>query len=153
MLSRSQLATFNLEEARTLRASGQTYRQIKRRLGLSPAQLGLIRKTLSREKAGNTRLLRAMPDATDRDRPVGHSALPAGLRKQLISAGYRTLGDVADRLGDPDLPGLEAMPGIGPHRATLVKRLLEHYALLPGTDDLQSAVEALFPDLAEPRDD
>jgi hypothetical protein len=152
MLSRSQLATLNLEDARTLRASGQSYRQIKRQLGLTSAQIGLIRRTLSREKAGNTRLLRTTPDATDRDLPVGRSALPAGLRKQLAASGYRTLGDLADRLGDPDLPGLEAMPGIGPHRAALVKRLLDHYGLLPGADDLQRAIEALFPDFAEPRD-
>lgn len=148
MLSRSQLATLNLEEARTLRASGQTYRQIKRQLGLTPGQLGHIRRTLSREKAGNTRLRRASPNATDRDLPVGHSALPKGLRKQLVASGYRTLGDLADRLGDPDIPGLEAMPGIGPHRAALVKRLLDQYGLLAGTDDLQKAVEALFPDFA-----
>jgi hypothetical protein len=152
MLSRSQLATLNLEEARTLRASGQTYRQIKRQLGLTPAQLGHIRRTLSREKAGGTLLRRARPNATDRDLPVGRSVLPAGLRRQLASSGYRTLGDLADRLGDPDLPSLEAMPGIGPHRVALVKRLLDHYGLLPGTDDLQRAVEALFPDFAESRD-
>lgn len=152
MLSRSQLATLNLEEARTLRASGHSYRQIKRRLELSPAQIGAIRKTLSREKAGNTRLLRTMPGATDRDRPVSQSILPPGLRKLLVAAGYRTLGDLADRVGDESLAGLEAMPGIGPHRAALVKRLLDHHGLLPGADDLQQAIEALFPDLAEPAD-
>jgi len=149
MLSRSQQAVLNLEEARALRAAGCTYRQIKRQLGLSPAQVGHIRRTLSREKAGATRLLRTTPGATDRDLPIGRSILPPGLRKQLAAAGYRTLGDLADRLADPDLPGLETMPGIGPHKAALVKRLLKHYALLDGSDDLQSEVEALFPELAE----
>jgi hypothetical protein len=152
MLSRSQQATLNLEEARALRASGCTYRQIGRQLELSSGQLGHIRRTLSREKAGSTRLLRAVPDATDRDLPVSRSVLPSGLRRQLAAAGYRTLGDLADRLSDPDLPGLKAMPGIGPHKAALVKRLLDHYALLPGTNDLRGAIEALFPDLADPRD-
>jgi len=152
MLSRLQQAALNLEEARALRASGCTYRQIKRQLGLTPGQLGHVRRTLSREKAGSTRLRRTTPGATDRDLPVGRSALPAGLRKQLTAAGYRTLGDLADRLSDPDLPRLEALPGIGPHKAEQVRRLLEHYALLAGTDDLRSAVEALFPDLAEPHD-
>jgi hypothetical protein len=152
MLSRSQQAALNLEEARALRASGCTYRQIGRRLGLSSGQLGHVRRTLSREKAGSTQLRRTMPGATDRDLPVSRSALPAGLRKQLNAAGYRTLGDLADRLCDRDLPGLEAMPGIGPHRAALVKRLLETYDLLPGSEDLRSAVEALFPELADPPD-
>jgi hypothetical protein len=143
-------AALNLEEARTLRASGASYRQIRRQLGLSAGQIGHIRRALSREKAAGTRLRRSMPDATDRDLPVGQSVLPAGLRRQLSSSGYRTLGDLADRLSDPNLPGLETMPGIGPHKAALVKRLLDHYGLLPGTDDLRGAIEALFPDFAEP---
>ncbi|AQR74471.1 hypothetical protein [Sphingomonas sp. LM7] len=142
----------NVEEARALRASGCTYRQIRRQLGLTTGQLGHVRRTLSREKAGGTRLLRTTPNATDRDLPVSRSVLPSGLRRQLTSSGYKTLGDLADRLSDPDLPGLQAMPGIGPHKAALVKRLLDHYGLLPGTDDLQGAIEALFPDFAEPRD-
>lgn len=151
MLSRSKQAVLNLEEARALRAAGRPYRQIGRALGLSSAQLCHIRRTLAREKAAGTRLLRTTPGATDRDLPVGQSALPRGLRKQLASSGYRTLGDLADRLSDPELPGLEAMPGIGPHRADLVKRLLDQYGLLAGTDDLRGAIEALFPDLADPR--
>jgi hypothetical protein len=149
MLTASEQAALNLEEARTLRAAGCSYRQIGRRLGLSSGQLGHIRRALKREKAAGTRLRRRTPDATDRDLPVLQSILPPGLRKQLATSGYRTLGDLADRLGDPALPGLEAMPGIGPHKAALVKRLLDHYGLLPGTDDLRSAIEALFPDLAD----
>ena len=152
MLSRLQQAALNLEEARVLRASGCTYRQIGRRLGLSSGQLGHIRRTLSREKAGGTRLRRTTPGATDRDLPVGRSALPAGLRKQLVPAGYRTLGDLADRLCDPELPGIEALPGIGPHKAALVKRLLDQYGLLPGTDDLRGEIERLFPEFADSRD-
>ena len=150
MLSPSQQATLNVEEARALRASGCTYRQIARQLGLSSGQLGHVRRTLSREKAGGTRLLRATPNATARDFPVSQSILPWGLRRQLTSSGYRTLGDVAERLCDPSLPGLEAMPGIGPHKAALVKRLLDHHGLLPGNDDLRNAIEQLFPDLADP---
>jgi len=150
MLTMSEQATLNLEEARSLRASGYSYRQIRRQLGLSSGQLGYIRRALSREKAAGTRLLRSMPDAIDRDLPLSQSVLPLGLRRQLASSGYRTLGDVSDRLFDPSLPGLEAMPGIGPHKAALVKRLLDHYGLLPGADDLQSAIEQLFPDFAEP---
>lgn len=150
MLSPSQQAMLNVEEARALRASGCSYRQIASQLGLSSAQLGHVRRTLSREKAGGTRLLRTTPNATDRDLPVSQSILPSGLRRQLTSAGYRTLGDLADRLCDPGRPGLEAMPGIGPHKAALVKRLLDHYGLLAGNDDLRNAIEQLFPDLADP---
>lgn len=151
MLSMPQQAALNLEEARALRASGHTYRQIRRRLGLSSSQLGHIRRALSREKAGATRLRRTRPDATDRDLPIGQSILPLGLRRKLTSSGYLTLGDVAERLLDPNRPGLESIPGIGPHRASLVKRLLDSHGLLAGTDDLQGAIEQLFPDLAEPR--
>jgi hypothetical protein len=90
-----------------------------------------------------------MPGATDGDLPISRSILPPGLRRTLTSSGYRTLGDVAARLSDANRPGLEAIPGIGPHKAQLVKRLLDHYRLLPETDDLQSAVETLFPDFAD----
>lgn len=149
MLSPSQLATLNLEEARALRAAGWPYRRIGRKLGLSSGQLGAIRRALKREKAGATRLRSRAPDATDRDLPIGQSVLPPGLRRLLVAAGYRTLGDLADRLADPDRPGLEAMPGIGAHRAALVTRLLEHYGLLPEVNDLRAAVERLFPDFGE----
>ena len=149
MLSLLQQAAANLEEARTLRAEGYSYRQIGRQLGLSSGQLGHIRRTLKREKAAGTRLRRATPEATDRDLPVMQSALSLGLRKQLTAAGYLTLGEVADRLNDPGLPGLEAVSGIGPHKAALVKRLLDHYGLLAGRHDLQSAIEQLFPDFAD----
>jgi len=150
MLSPSQLATLNLEEARQLRAAGWPYRRIGRHLKISSGQLSSIRRALKREKAATTRLRSKSPDATDRDLSVGGSILPPGLRKILVAAGYRTLGDLADRMADPDRPGIDAMPGIGAHRAELVSRLLDHYGLLPAVDDLKGAVEAIFPDFGEP---
>lgn len=149
MLSQAEQATMNLETARDLRAAGLAYREIRRRLGLTPAQLGHIRRALKREKAGRTRLRSAQPQATDRDLPVNRSVLPLGLRRSLAASGYRTLGDLADRLADPDLPGLETIPGVGPYRARLVKGLLDHYGLLPGPADLQAAIERLFPEFAD----
>ena len=150
MLTPSQLATLNLEEARQLRAQGWPYRRIGRHLKISSGQLSHIRRTLKREKAAITRLRSRMPGATDRDLTVNGSILPPGLRKLLVAAGYRTLGDLADRLADPDRPGIETMPGIGAHRAELVKRLLDHYGLLPAVDDLRAAVAQIFPDFGEP---
>ncbi|WP_336968439.1 hypothetical protein [Sphingobium aromaticiconvertens] len=139
----------NLEQARELRASGRSYRDIGRTLALTSGQLGHIRRTLKREKGARTRLRRAKPDSTDRDLPVSQSILPTGLRKRLTASGYRTLGDLADRLADPDFPGLETLPGIGPHKARLVKGVLDHFGLLPGPDDLQFAVEHLFPEFQD----
>ncbi len=150
MLTPSEQAMLNVEEARALRAAGCSYRQIGRQLKLSTGQLGHVRRVLKREKAGRTRLRRTTPDATDRELPVMQSALPPGLRRQLKAAGHVTLGDVADRLNDPDLAGLETMAGIGPYKAGLVKRLLDHHGLLAGSDDLRSAVERLFPDFVDP---
>lgn len=147
MLSPSQLATLNVEEARALRAAGRSYRQIGRLLGLSSGRLGHVRRTLKREKAAMTRLRSRAPDATDRDLPVGQSILPPGLRKSLVAAGYRTLGDLADRLADPDRPGFQAVPGIGAHKAEQIRRLLDHYGLLPPVDDLRAAIALIFPDL------
>jgi hypothetical protein len=149
MLSRAEQAAANLEQARAMRTAGQTYRQVGRQLGLTSAQLGLIRRTLKREKAGRTRLRSANPTASDRDLPVSRSALPAGLRRCLVGAGYRTLGDLADRLDDPDLPGLETLPGIGPHRARLVKRLLDSFGLLAGPGNLKAAIEDIFPEFSD----
>lgn len=149
MLSRAEQATVNLEDARRLRADGATYRAIRRQLGITAAQLGLIRRTLKREKAGATRLRGQNPAASDRDLRIARSALPAGLRKRLIAAGHVTLGDLADRLADPALPDLQALDGIGPHKAALVRRLLDQFGLLAGSDDLRADVEALFPDLAD----
>jgi hypothetical protein len=149
MLSQLDQVTVNVETARALRAAGVSYRDIGRRLALTSSQLGHIRRTLKREKGGRTRLRSADPHATDRDLLVSRSVLPVGLRHALTAAGYRTLGDLADRLADPDLPGLEAMPGIGPHRARLVKGVLDHFGLLPGPSDLRAEIEALFPELRD----
>lgn len=148
-MSQAEQASLNVEQARDLRASGISYRQIGRQLGLTSNQLSHVRRTLKREKASRTRLRTASPQATDRDLPVSRSVLPSGLRQRLIASGYKTFGDLADRLADSDFPGLETMPGIGPHRARLVKRLLDHYGLLPGPSDLQAEIEQLFPELRE----
>ena len=149
MLSLAEHAIQNLEQARDLRAAGIPYRQIGRRLGITSSQLSHIRRKLKREKAARTRLRSTNARATDRDLPVSQSILPAGLRKRLTASGYRTLGDLADRLADPDFPGLETMPGIGPHRARLVKGVLDHFGLLPGPSDLQAAIERLFPEFSD----
>lgn len=149
MLSQSEQAIQNLEQARELRAAGRSYREIGRLLELTSSQLCHIRRTLKRAKAAQTRLRSAKPDATVRDLPVSQSVLPSGLRQRLTASGYRTLGDLADRLADPDFPGLETMPGIGPHRARQVKALLDHFDLLPGPSDLQAEIERLFPELRD----
>ncbi|WP_179043514.1 hypothetical protein [Sphingobium lactosutens] len=107
----SEQATLNLEEAHYLRTTGHSYRQIRQKLGLTVNQLALIKRTLKRAKAAQTRLRRIKPDATARDLPVGQSILPPDLRKRLAAAGFRTLGDLEDRLADPDLPGLETLGG------------------------------------------
>jgi hypothetical protein len=146
-MSQAEQASLNVEQARDLRAAGTSYREIGRRLGLTSNQLSHIRRTLKREKASRTRLRSTSPQATDRDLPVSRSVLPPGLRQRLTASGYKTFGDLADRLADPDFPGLETMPGIGPHRARLVKRMLDHYGLLPGPSDLQAEIEKLFPEL------
>jgi hypothetical protein len=140
-------AALNLEQARELRASGCSYRLIGRQLGLSSSQLCHIRRALKREQAAITRLRKISPQASARDLPVRQSALPPGLRESLANSGHRTLGDVADRLADPDLPRLEALPGIGPHRALLVRRLLDRFDLVAGSSDLAAAVEKIFPEL------
>ena len=149
MLSQLEQVSANLAAARALRAEGVAYRVIGRRLALTTSQLGHIRRTLKREKAGQTRVHRTMPVATARDFPVGRSALPAGLRGILTRAGYRTLGDLADRIADRDQPGLETMPGLGPVRIRLVRALLDEFGLRAGSSDLQAEIEALFPDLRD----
>lgn len=146
MLSKAEQASFNLEEARSLRAQGLSYRAIRRRMAISPAQLGHIRRALKREKAARTRLAKKAPMASDRELPVAQSVLPPGLRRSLAAAGLHTLGDVADRVADADRPGLQALPGVGPHKARLVMALLEHFALLPECGDLQASIESLFPE-------
>lgn len=146
MLSQSAQANLNLMRARSLRADGRSYREIRRELGITANQLGHIRRALKREKAARTRLARSAPSATARDLPVRQSVLPSGLRQILMASGYHTLGNLADRLADPDLPGLETITGIGPHRADLIAQLLDHFGLLPGPPDLRAAVERLFPE-------
>ena len=149
MPSQSEQSALNLEQARDLRAHGYSYREIKRLLALTSGQLSPIRRALKREKAAGTRLRSRLPQATDRDLPIAQSVLPPGLRKSLAVSGYRTFGDLADRLADPDFPGLATLPGIGPHRAQLVHRLLDHFGLLPGSNDLQGAIERLFPEFGD----
>lgn len=143
-------ANLNLKEARVLRASGHSYRQIRRRLGLSAGQLGHIRRALKREKGACTRL-RKVHGTSDSDLPIRQSVLPAGLRQLLTASGFQTLGDLADRLADPAFPGLETLPGIGPQRARLVKGMLDDFGLLPGPVDLRAEVEQLFPELRDPQ--
>lgn len=145
----SEEAARNLERARALRAAGRSYREVGRTLGLSSGQLGHIRRSLKREKGARTRLLNARPDATARDLPIAQSVLPPGLRRALVAAGHRTLGELADRVADRDRPALEAIAGIGPYKARLAKALLDHYELLPGSGDLRAEIEALFPDLCD----
>jgi hypothetical protein len=149
MLNKLQQARANLEEARRLRDAGRSYRQIRRQLGLTPAQLQRIRRELKREAGARTRLRQRQPGAGPRDFSVNAARLPPALRGLLIGAGHRTLGDLADRLADPDRPGLEAIPGIGPTRADMVRRLLDEHGLRDGAGDLKDAVEALFPDLRD----
>lgn len=146
MLSLAAQAALNLEQARDLRAEGLAYREIRRRLGISVGQLAHIRRTLKREKGAQTRLARTRPSATPRDLPVRQCALPRGLRDVLHSSGYRTLGEIADRMVDPELRGLEMLAGIGPHRASLVTALLERFDLLPGPADLKAEIERIFPE-------
>ncbi|WP_404337885.1 hypothetical protein AB2M62_03630 [Sphingomonas sp. MMS12-HWE2-04] len=145
MLSALDLAQSNLDEARQLRAAGLAYRAIARRLALSPSQIAHIRRGLKR-----TRLRKADPDADDRALPVSQSVLPMDLRRRLLEAGFLSLGDLADRIAQPDLPGLEAIPGFGPHRAHRVKTLLDQFGMLPaGPNDLRAQIEQLFPELSE----
>lgn len=149
MLCQLEQVSVNLAAARTLREDGVAYREIGRRLGLTTSQLGHIRRTLKREKAGQTRLRTTMPGATARDLPVARSALPAGLRHILTRAGYRTLGALADRIADPDQRGLESMPGLGPFRIGLIRTLLDQFGLSDGPVDLRAEVEKLFPELRD----
>jgi hypothetical protein len=153
MLSKSEQAAANLREARALRATGRSYREIRALLGLSAAQLGHLRRALKREKAARTRLRATQAQASEGDWPVRQSVLPLGLRKILASSGYRTLGDLAARLADPELPGLETLPGVGPHRARMVQDLLDSLGLFEGSNDLQSAIEHLFPEFLDPAAD
>jgi hypothetical protein len=150
MPSQPEQANLNLKEARVLRALGHSYRQIRRRLGLSAGQLGHIRRALKREKRACTRLRKA-PETSNNDLPIRQSVLPAGLRQRLTASGFQTLGDLADKLADPNFPGLETLTGIGPHRARLVKGMLDDFGLLPGPDDLRAEIEELFPELSDPQ--
>jgi len=149
MLTQAQQAAANLEEARSLRAAGRSYREIRHMLGITSGQLVHIRRALKREKAARTRLRSTKPQATERDLPISQSVLPSGLRKILASSGYKTLGDIADRLADPDLPGLGTIQGVGPHRAQLVRALLDNFGLFSGPSDLQANIEQLFPEFQD----
>lgn len=149
MLSQFEQANLNLDRAREMRAGGLSYREIGRKLALTSNQLSRIRRVLKRAKASHTRLRKANPGATDRDLLVMQSVLPSGLRQTLKDAGYRTLGDLADRMTDPDFPGFASLPGIGRHKAQMVNALLDHHGILAGSDDLQAAVEALFPEFQD----
>lgn len=149
MLSALDLAQNNLDEARQLRAEGLAYRVIARRLQLSPGQIRHIRRALKREKAGRTRLRNTRPGASDRALPISRSVLPPDLRRRLGEAGLVTLGDIADRVADPNALGLEAIKGIGPHRARRVMALLDQFGMLAGPDDLRSQVEQLFPEFRD----
>jgi hypothetical protein len=147
--SRPEQAAMNLDQARHLRATGLSYAQIRQTLGLSASQIALIRRRLKRTKAAETRLRRKEPAMTARDLPIGQCILPPDLRKRLTAAGFRTLGDLEARLADPALPGLETLPAIGPHRVGLIRRMLEHFDLLPGCDDLKAAIEDIFPEFRD----
>lgn len=148
MSNKLEQANRDLDAARDLRSAGTPYREIRRRLGLSVGQLGRIRRALKRERGGLTRL-RSTSGATDRDLPISRSALPSGLRSLLGAAGISTLGDLADRFDERGLAGLNAIPGVGPHRARLMTDLLARYDLWPGGEDLRAEIERLFPELAE----
>lgn len=151
MLSRADQAHLNMQQARELRVAGVAYLEIARRLALTSNQLRLIRKALNRSKAGQNRLQATNPHATSHDLPISRSTLPAGLRERLEAAGYRTLGDIAQSLNNPEFPGLETLPGIGPQRANIVWDLMAHFDLLGGPDNLRAQVEANFPDLEDHR--
>jgi hypothetical protein len=87
-------------------------------------------------------------NTTVRDFPIAQTILPQGLRSVLQSAGLLTLGDLTDRILDRERTPIEAIAGIGPYRASLIRRLLDHHELLPGAEDLKAAVADIFPDLA-----
>ncbi len=146
MLSRSEQAASNVEQARAMRTDGKSYREIRHALALTAAQLGHVRRSLKREKGARTRLRTTLSTATDRDLPISRSVLSPGLRRALVAAGYATLGDLADRLGDPDRPALETVAGIGPFRARQVRSLLDTLGLFADTQDLEAAVAKIFPE-------
>ncbi|MEN3746819.1 hypothetical protein TPR58_06555 [Sphingomonas sp. HF-S3] len=148
MSNKLEQANRDLQAARDLRSGGMTYREIRRRLGLTVSQLGRIRRALKRERAGLTRL-RSTEGASSRDLPISRSTLPSGLRSLLGAAGIRTLGDLADRFDERGIAGLNVIAGVGPHRARLMTDLLARYDLWPGSADLRAEVERLFPEFAE----
>ena len=138
----------NLLRARELRDEGQSYRQIRRALRLSRGQASHIKRTLVRQLREANRLRRLMANGSARDVPVRSSGLPASLRLRLIGAGYVTLGDIADAIGDPDRPGPASISGIGPVAVQRIHDLLASVGLhAAGGEDLQATVEALFPEL------
>ena len=138
----------NLLRARELRDEGLSYRQIRRTLRLSRGQASHIKRTLVRQRREATRLRRLIANGSARDVPVKASGLPPGLRSRLVGAGYVTLGDLVDAFDDPHRPGPASAPGIGPVALARIHELLASVGLYPaGGEDLQTSVEALFPEL------
>lgn len=138
----------NLLRARELRDQGHSYRQIRRALRLSRGQASHIKRTLVRQLREANRLRRLTADGSAREVPVRSSGLPPSLRARLVGAGYLTLGDIADAIGDPDRPGPASVAGIGPVAVRRIHDLLASVGLhAAGGDDLQATVEALFPEL------
>ena len=140
----------NLALARELRDGGRSYRQIRRALALTRGQGAWLKKRLIRERRMATQLQRLLGETPAAELPVRRSGLPPQLRARLIGAGYATLGDIAEAIADPDRPGPASVSGIGPVALARVTALLASVGL--GTaagGDLQSSVEALFPEMRD----
>lgn len=138
----------NLMRAKELRDQGHSYRQIRRALRLSRGQASHIKRTLVRQLREANRLRRLIARGSARDVPVKSSGLPPSLRSRLVSAGYVSLGDIVDALGDPHRPGPGSVPGIGPVALKRLHDLLAGVGLYAASgEDLQATVEALFPEL------
>jgi hypothetical protein len=140
----------NLLRARELREQGLSYRQIRRALRLTRGQASHIKRTLVRQLREATRLRRLVVRGSARDVPVKSSGLPPSLRSRLVGAGYATLGDIVDAFDDPHRAGPASVPGIGPAALKRIHELLASVGLYAaGGEDLQTSVEALFPELRQ----
>lgn len=149
-MTRRSHTEVNLALARELRERGRSHRQIRRALALTRGQGAWLKKRLIRERRLATQLQRLLGDAPAAELPVRRSGLPPVLRARLIGAGYVTLGDIADAIADPDRSGPSSVPGIGPVALARIAALLASVGL--GTaegGDLQSSVEALFPEMRD----